>query len=267
MKKGKTALLVVLCLVVVAAAVGCTLFFVGRAKGGDSPNANGERGKTSSFPEVAPNGYVVYFNPETGKVCTKQDYNANEGASDTGNKSGCMKWYVFNDDGGDTVNLLLDHNTTATVAWGSEESGQPDSVVNQLLLDVAGWADDIKVSTRLITANEVAQITGNMDFDSAKEGMEYFSFLPDDYVWETDTSPYGWLYDRTGDFCTNFGAFNDGTPDSGDVLNGYWTSTPYIDDHTYSWGVNQYGTMNNVPTETNDEYGVRPVINMSRQTS
>ena len=38
--------------------------------------------------------------------------------STTGTKSGCMKWYVFNDkEGNATVNVILDHNTTARVAY------------------------------------------------------------------------------------------------------------------------------------------------------
>ena len=64
--------------------------------------------------EIPPytNGEVVYFNVDTGEKCS----NYTETQSNTGIKAGCMKFYAFNDDGGDTVNLILDHNTTAKVA-------------------------------------------------------------------------------------------------------------------------------------------------------
>ena len=57
------------------------------------------------------NGTVVYYNPETNTKCT-----ASQAVSTAGTKTGCMRWYTFNDEGTDTINLLLDHNTTATVA-------------------------------------------------------------------------------------------------------------------------------------------------------
>ena len=194
-----------LCLLaIVLIGIGCAIFFAGCTKEGNSPNR--KRPAASSFPAMAPNGYVVYFNPETGQVCTEADYNANAQASDTGNKSGCMKWYVFNDDGGDTVNLLLDHNTTATVAWGSNpdtSDGQPDIVNSQLAADVAGWKSNVKATARLITANEVAQATGNIDFDSEKEEAEQIEF----------GETYWWLYDRMPTFEESM------------FISSYWTSS------------------------------------------
>ncbi len=68
------------------------------------------------------NGDVVYFNVDTGEKCSLSDYT--ETQSNTGVKEGCMKFYAFNDDGGDTVNLILDHNTTAKVVWISKEDWQ-----------------------------------------------------------------------------------------------------------------------------------------------
>ena len=42
--------------------------------------------------KVYENGTVIYYNPETNKVC-----NGVESNSTTGTKTGCMKWYTFND--------------------------------------------------------------------------------------------------------------------------------------------------------------------------
>ena len=79
-------------------------------------------------------GEVVYYNPETNTKCS-----SSEAVSTTGTKTGCMKWYTFNDEGGDSVNLLLDHNTTATVVWassGSNTSG-PVEIKTQLESDTS----------------------------------------------------------------------------------------------------------------------------------
>ena len=62
------------------------------------------------------NGTAIYYNPVEGKICS--DYK--EENSKTGTKTGCMKFYTFNDDkNSSTVNMILDHNTTALVAYNS----------------------------------------------------------------------------------------------------------------------------------------------------
>ena len=69
--------------------------------------------------EVYENGTAIYFNPETGKVC--DDYV--ESNSFDENKSGCMRWYTFNDGGSkvSTIDMILDHNTTYKTQWISKE--------------------------------------------------------------------------------------------------------------------------------------------------
>ena len=100
------------------------------------------------------NGTVVYYNPETNKKCS-----SSEAVSTTGTKTGCMRWYAFNDEGNDTVNLLLDHNTTAKVAWASTgtNANGPVEVKTQLESDTASWNSSI--NPRLIEASEITTIT------------------------------------------------------------------------------------------------------------
>ena len=81
-------------------------------------NKRYEATKKGNSTKTYSNGEIVYFNVTTGEKCSSSDYT--ETQSNTGTKSGCMKFYAFNDDGKDTVNLILDHNTTATVAWISK---------------------------------------------------------------------------------------------------------------------------------------------------
>ena len=71
------------------------------------------------------NGQVVYFDVTTGKTCdnyTEENSNTGyNGIDGTENQNGCLKFYIFNDFGSDKVNLILDHNTTAKVAWISKD--------------------------------------------------------------------------------------------------------------------------------------------------
>ena len=103
------------------------------------------------------NGTAIYFNPNSNSVCSKA-----EATSNTSKSNGCMKWYTFNDDGSSTVNLLLDHNTTATVAWASTgtNANGPVEVKKQLENDIASWNGAVKSTARLIEASEIAKITG-----------------------------------------------------------------------------------------------------------
>lgn len=84
-----------------------------------------------------------------------------------------MRFYIY-DDSGDTYKMLLDYNTTPTVAWanhddyieagGTEEDWSnskmnkkgPVTATKQLNIDTSGWIG----SPRLITAYEVATIVG-----------------------------------------------------------------------------------------------------------
>ena len=105
-----------------------------------------------------------------------------------------MKFHAFNDDGSDTINLLLDHNTTSSVAWASssvyENKNGPIDILSQLKTDTNAWVgtetpenysiaqsdqdsgakytiDYSNYKARLITASEVARITKNTTWNEA----------------------------------------------------------------------------------------------------
>lgn len=80
-------------------------------------------------------GDIIYFDVYNGVACTEDDYHVDnsktgyngiyEGDASrktTDNQNGCLKFYAFNDYCGDKINLLLDHNTTATVEWITKEA-------------------------------------------------------------------------------------------------------------------------------------------------
>ena len=240
--------------------------------------------------KIYKNGEVVYFDVTTGEQCS----NYTETQSNTGTKSGCMKFYAFNDDGGDTVNLILDHNTTATVAWNNtytDDSGKkinakgPKELLDKLKSDTSSWKGTItpanytmdqsdqpskakytidysNYKARLITAQEVAQITGNTAWNE-RTAINSFHFdtnttTASDTCKEGNTSgcQYGWLYDRTATDCTKYGCLN-----NSDVYTyGYWTASSRADTSRLAWRMNYNADVNSHNVGISYHYGVRPVI-------
>ena len=242
-------------------------------------------------PKHYTNGEVVYFNVDTGTTCT--NYTASQSA--TGVKSGCMKFYAFNDNGGDNINLILDHNTTAKIAWnstGSIESG-PSTLLTQLKADTSGWKGTNTLSNytvdqssqtsqanytidytgykaRLITANEIAKITGYSTFNEATSTFNYY-FFDTNFVRQSDTCKYGnttgcsygWLYDRTMKTCTSYGCLNNGDIDE---MYGYWTASSSAGTNkNYAWYVYFMGQLNK-NNVSSTSYGVRPVIEVPKSS-
>ena len=239
------------------------------------------------------NGEVVYFNVTTGAKCSSSDYT--ETQSNTGVNSGCMKFYAFNDDGKDTVNLILDHNTTSAVAWNNtytDDSGSkinangPKEVLDQLKNDTKSWVgtetpsnytmdqstqsskakytiDYSGYKARLITAQEIATITGNTSFDEKNANSDWY-YLDSKTKTASSTCTsgnttgcsYGWLYDRTSKSCTTYGCLNN----SDKVTYGYWTSSSYAANSSNAWVVYFYGYVSNRNVTNSSVYGVRPVI-------
>ncbi len=225
------------------------------------------------------NGEVVYFNVTTGEKCSASDY-----TDDIMEKDGCLKFYAFNDEGGNKVNLLLDHNTTATVAWNSSKSNTngPKEILDSLKTATASWKgtetpanytmdqtsktskasytiDYSGYKARLITAQEIAQIVGNTSWDEKSASSEYYFDSKSSFASSTCTSgnttgcQYGWLYDKTSASCTTYGCLNN----SG---NRYWTASSYSGDSSNAWYVDYSGSIGNDGVNYPGFYGVRPVI-------
>ena len=172
-----------------------------------------------------------------------------------------MKWYVFNDkEGNATVNVILDHNTTAGVAYNSTGSNSEMKEVKKALEnDTKDW----KNTARLITANEVAKITKHPTFDASKENQDWFCLDTNksdntSYCAKAQgTSEYAWLFDYTYD-CTSYGC---NKADSSNY--GYWTSTPSEDSSTEAWRVDRNGFLRSNGV-ADAFHGIRPVITISK---
>ena len=217
--------------------------------------SNGKVEKVSTTKSFK-NGTAVYYNPVSGEKCK-----SSEAVSTTGTNSGCMKWYVFNDkEGNATVNVILDHNTTANVAWNSTGS---NSEMKEVKIKLEEDTKDWKNTARLITANEVAKITGNTNWDASKESQTLFCLDTNqsdgtNHCAKTKgTSKYTWLFDYTS-VCTDYGC---NISDSSNW--GYWTSIPYKDNTINVWVVNSYGSLT-LDYVTRTVVGIRPVITISK---
>ena len=198
-------------------------------------------------------GTEVYYNPETGKKCTTV-------VSTPGTKGGCMKWYVVKDNSEDsTVDLILDHNTTAKVVWNSTgNNSEMKEVADALKIDTSNWKRNL--NPRLITANEVAKITKHPTFDANQTGQDLFYFNSNNQTQTANASnksKYAWLFDYTKK-CTNYGC---NKQDSS--TEGYWTSTSYKDNSTFAWHVGSSGYLGS-DYVTYTYYGIRPVITISK---
>ena len=217
--------------------------------------SNGKVDKVSTTKKIE-NGTAVYYNPVSGEKCTGYT----EANSTTGKNSGCMKWYVFNDkEGNATVNVILDHNTTAKVAYNSTGS---NSEMKEVKIKLEEDTKDWENTARLITANEVAKITGYTSWGTNITGYPWFCF---DTNQQDDTndcakaqgkSKYAWLFDYTKE-CTSYGC---NVSDSSTW--GYWTSTQYVNS-IHVWFVARNGRLD-VNSASSTGHGVRPVITISK---
>ncbi len=173
--------------------------FTTNGKGNCTNSGGGLVGDQPQTYKKYEDGTEIYFDVDSGTGCTEEEYNDNkEKASENPLKSSCMKFFAFLDsENSETVNLILDHNTTATVAWNSSRSNaqgpstNAGQLLNQLCEDTKNWetesmtasdnynpnnsftwtidyttgcssdTENTAYKARLITAEEVAEITKN----------------------------------------------------------------------------------------------------------
>ena len=235
----------------------------------ESESGNGEEIQYDNNPAgpyaVAPTAEethkgIVYLDPtDLSKTCDEVS-----SVSLTGTKSGCMKWYVI-DDSGENFTVLLDHNITAKVAYDTSwkyNEFENATIKQQFDADTEGWENGL--NPRLITANEIARITGNDSWDSAT-ATDYFYFGSNDdtsYKWQSDEQKakqrsFSWLFDYTND-CESAGCEHNDP----NVL-GYWTSTLKAETDDYVWHVFRYGNMLAIGVNMAND-GIRPVITVPK---
>ena len=222
---------------------------------GDESEKNTEPPKTY---KVYSNGTAIYYNPETNSKCDESEV-----ISKTGTKTGCMKWYTFNDEGENvsTVNMILDHNTTAKVVYNLKFVNTESTEAKiSLTKDTSTWNSSL--NARLITADEIAKITGNTNFNSSTSTFKEWFYLDSndqhDASQSWGTSKYSWLFNYTY-LCTDHGC---NVSDSSNY--GYWTSTPVAGSGSHIWAVRNTDALANAFVDNEPIYGIRPVITVSK---
>ena len=232
---------------------------------------------------------IVYLDPtDLSTTCTSSDV-VNVTGLDT--KSGCMKFYIY-DDTGLSYKLILDRNISGDVAWNSNGGTTMNEVEARLLDDTEGWVGN----PRLITADEIAHIVGadrsdTIKFDSSKDystsgsnietkaSWFYFDGSGNTYsTWQTkvtsseNLSSYAWLFDYIHD-CDESGCnieektkypYPTKTSETVDYVEGYWTSTPTIGQVDSAWYVTDSGRLRVYSMTSNSHNGVRPVITIPK---
>ena len=228
---------------------------------------------------------IVYLDPtNTSRTCTASDVAANVTANGklTGVHTGCMKFYIY-DDSGSNYKMILDHNTSYTVAWAENVSDGPVEANAQLALDTAGWSGN----PRLITANEIAHIIGadtalgwdsskqvgdpsydatqvnDVIFDGTGSTYEEWNSVYSNYYLIRPTSTYAWLFNNTN-YCRKEGCTIE-DPDGGI---GYWTSSPAVNSYSDVWHVTFGSLLHYLIDGVTDgsEYGIRPVIELPKSS-
>ena len=200
---------------------------------------------------------IVYLDPtDLTKKCDESN-----AVSTTGTKEGCMKWYAYAETD-TTYTMILDHNTTATIAWNENNTSNqvPDASFTQKLeSDTAKWNKNL--NPRIINAVEIAKITSYSNFDILTTS-DWFYFDTNNQVQTATTqgsSKYAWLYDYTKD-CTSYGCNI-----ADQQTNGYWANSYGIGDGEYIWTVHYGGNLGGVQIFEESVVGIRPVITIDKK--
>ena len=171
-------------------------------------------------------GDVIYFNPETSSLCTE-----GEAVSTAGTKTGCMKWYAYNDNKNEyRLKLILDHNTTPSCQWNDTGKIVDGSTIlnSKLKNDTQTW--DKELNPRIISAYEIKKLISNQSFDGTR-----YTNIP-------ITSEYNFLLDNGGN---------------------YWTTSVVTNFDYCAWGVGTTDVYYRAVADSSN-FGVRPVISINK---
>lgn len=198
----------------------------------------------------------------TNKTCTSDKVNST--STGTG-EVGCYRWFMFGyDENTQTANLLLDHNTTKLTKYNSNNDNTDSSQIDTILAnDVSSWYGTVRSTARLITAEEVAVITGNTTFIA--NPSTYYLYNNSSTTSSTYSILYCWLDTYT--VALSYTKCPSDPVSFANVLNsgGYWTSSTVNGSTTDMWSVDGRMRLIKYAANTTTVYstyglGVRPVI-------
>ena len=160
---------------------------------------------------------IVYMDPtDLSRTCTAalSDANLNEYGTPTGVTSGCMKFYIY-DDEGSNYKMILDHNAIPRATWvrssqflaagGLAEEWSTNKVKYgplNLPVEIKNNLGNWIGNPRVITANELAHIVGVDEALGWEQSKTFAATLPD--VQDYDTQVYSYYLDGSGDTYTTW---------------------------------------------------------------
>lgn len=198
-------------------------------------------------------GTEIFFNPEENSICLEDEVDEN-----VLGRKGCMRWYVISDDG-DSVNLILEHNTTDYVAAGRKDELMSDGItplLEALSKDTATW--DESLDARIPSAEDIAKAIGTT-FVNGMDAVYLNSGTDKCAPIINGVSDFDWLYNNISS-CENYYC---GKSIPSGITGGYWLSTSNIKDGEYTghqWEVDFTGQLTKFGKENNYTKGIRPII-------
>ncbi len=215
---------------------------------------------------------ILYLDPtDLSATCnaTAAAANVNNNGTPTNIKTGCMKWFVFGNDGnGNPTTAILDHNTTAIALFDFDDGNNAHKTRTsnrneadwQLIEDTKNWDSVLEAS--LPTGQEIADAAAISNWKD--DSIYTYSLMSSANHW--------WLYTNLNDVEKNSGRSNDNntytyytnenSETSSNIIKGYWTSTIFNGTANGIWYVCNTGDLRQMPTHYPFN-GVRPVISLS----
>ena len=234
--------------------------------------------KVSAQTNVTHKG-IIYLDPtDLTKHC-----NETNSVSTTETKTGCMKWYIY-DETESTYKMILDHNTTARIKWNDSnsnvayENSNLKPLVDLLSTPVASGGSGWVIQASLITVDDINKITGKTGFDSSNTNSYYYLDTNSQSIGSFNSknrSKYDFLYNNLNKCKTNSTDYGCSVEDNNNYTgystagNGntwaYWTKTPVgiAGNGSKVWRIHGFGHLD---TENSNDgnLGIRPVIEISK---
>ena len=216
---------------------------------------------------------VVYLDPiNLSSTCDATNAIVGSGTN------GCMKWYIYDDDGA-SYKMILDHNTAEYIEkWDPNTTGttwqnsavEYENSAPYVSVQSLGWNNSLNVS--ILSTDELNKITGKTGYDARVGSTSEQAHLVWEYYLDSlsssmssvasqGASAYAWLFDYTNG-CTSYGC----NVESTNTRNlGYWLQTsPIYPGMAYT--IFRKGNIHEDSVIAN-YIGVRPVIEVPKVLS
>ena len=226
---------------------------------------SGFNGKYIKPTETDTHKGIVYLDPTNlANECNENNYD-----STPETKTGCMKFYIFDENEDGTVDMILDHNTSLGISWTLyKDNGNltayygPREGLYQLYEDTNNWdaIADLTESSNYVPSS--------MHLNHAPYEIQYTSHLTNTFEQVAgahkarfiSAEEIAWLFDNLYNCLVN------GCNEESNISTGnyeYWTGSSSAYNSKYAWVVDNYGDFKTDMVRSTSG-GIRPVITVSK---